>query len=296
MHSTPSPMSETAVPAGHLFVVATPIGNLGDLSPRAQSVLAQVDAICAEDTRNSGALLAHFGLRKPLLALHDHNESAQCAALIERLRGGQSLALISDAGTPLVSDPGFVLVRAARDAGISVVTVPGPCAAIAALSICGLPSDRFSFEGFLPARHSARIERLRELAKLPQTQIVYESSHRIADCAADIAAVYAERDIGIARELTKLHEESARMPAHALPLWLAQNAWRTRGEFVLLLPAAPAQADTETVPADAERVLRLLLEELPASRAARIAAQITGAKRKPLYELALRLSPEGDAP
>lgn len=287
-------MSETAShagQAGQLFVVATPIGNLGDLSPRAQATLAQVDAICAEDTRNSASLLAHFGLRKPLLAVHDHNESVQCAALIERLRGGQSLALISDAGTPLISDPGFVLVRAARDAGIAVIAIPGPCAAIAALSIGGLPSDRFCFEGFLPARHTARIERLRELAGMPHTQIVYESSHRIEDCAADIAAIYGEREVGIARELTKLHEESTRLPARALPGWLAQNAWRTRGEFVLLLPGAAV--DTEAGSADAERVLRLLLEELPASRAARLAAQITGARRKTLYELALRLSPDG---
>ncbi|MFP5304674.1 MAG: 16S rRNA (cytidine(1402)-2'-O)-methyltransferase [Gammaproteobacteria bacterium] len=277
-----------SVERGSLYVVATPIGNLGDLSPRAQAVLAAVDRICAEDTRTSGQLLAHYGIRKPLVALHEHNEADVCAGLIAQLRGGGALALVSDAGTPLVSDPGFVLVRAAREAGIPVLAVPGPCAAVAALSVSGLPSDRFVFEGFLPAKAAARRERLQVLAAETRTLIVYESSHRIVDAAEDLGAVLGARRVCLARELTKLHEQSVVLPADALAGWLREDANRQRGEFVLLIAGAPE--DTDAAAAEGERVLRLLLRELPASTAARLAAEITGVRRKELYALASRLS------
>jgi 16S rRNA (cytidine1402-2'-O)-methyltransferase len=273
---------------GHLYVVATPLGNLGDLSPRAQQVLAAVDAVCAEDTRTSGSLLSHFGIQRPLIAVHEHNETGICERLVARLQAGDSLALVSDAGTPLISDPGFVLVRAARAANLPVIAVPGPCAAIAALSIAGLPSDRFVFEGFLPARSGARRQRLEALAREPNTLIFYESSHRIAETVDDIAAVFgAQREICIARELTKLHEESHRAPAAALAGWLRENPHRGKGEFVLVVSGAPEAADPGEI--EAERIVRALLAELPASAAARVAAELTGRRRKDLYAVALRL-------
>ena len=275
--------------AGTLHVVATPIGHLGDLSPRAQAVLGGVDRILAEDTRNSRTLLAHFGITTKLSALHEHNESAASHPLVRELAGGASFALISDAGTPLISDPGFVLVRDARAAGVPVVAVPGPCAAIAALSISGLPSDRFVFEGFLPAKPAARRARLQTLADETRTLIVYESSHRIADTAADLAGVFGTRSICLARELTKLYEQSVVLAASALPGWLAEDANRQRGEFVLLISGAPAAADGS---AEGARVLRLLLRELPPSAAARVAADISGVRRKDLYALALQLAGE----
>ncbi|MEQ1439651.1 16S rRNA (cytidine(1402)-2'-O)-methyltransferase [Fontimonas sp. SYSU GA230001] len=274
-----------------LYVVATPIGNLGDLSPRAQAVLAGVDRICAEDTRTSGALLAHFGIRRPLVALHEHNESAVCERLVRELQDGAALALVSDAGTPLVSDPGFVLVRAARAAGLPVVAVPGPCAAIAALSISGLPSDRFVFEGFLPAKSAARRSRLRALAHETRTLILYESSHRIADTAQDLADLLGPREVCLARELTKLHEQSVVLPACDLPGWLREDANRERGEFVLLIAGAAVEEPAAGL--DTVQLLRLLLRELPVSAAARIAAEITGLRKKELYERALQLS-QGD--
>jgi 16S rRNA (cytidine1402-2'-O)-methyltransferase len=280
------------VARGHLYVVATPIGNLGDLSPRAQAVLAGVDRILAEDTRNSRTLLAHFGIATAVTALHEHNESASSAQLVRDLGAGASLALISDAGTPLISDPGFVLVRDARAAGIPVIAVPGPCAAIAALSISGLPSDRFSFEGFLPAKPAARRARLQALAAETRTLVLYESSHRIADTAADLAALFGERSVCLARELTKLYEQSVVLPARALPGWLAEDSNRQRGEFVLLVAGNEAQDDSG---AEGERVLRLLLGELPPSSAARLAAEISGARRKDLYALALRLAGTHDS-
>lgn len=275
--------------AGHLYVVATPIGNLGDLTPRAQDVLEGVAAICAEDTRVTANLLNHFGIRKPLIAVHEHNEDEICGRLVARLRGGDALALVSDAGTPLVSDPGFALVRAARAAEIPVIAVPGPCAAIAALSISGLPSDRFIFEGFLPAKSGARRERLAALAAETRTLIVYEASHRIAECVADIAAVLgAGRPLCLARELTKLHEESRSAGAAEIAAWLQADDNRRRGEFVLAIGGAADLADARQ--AEGERVLRILLGALPASSAARLAAEISGARRKELYALATQIA------
>ncbi|WP_028009495.1 16S rRNA (cytidine(1402)-2'-O)-methyltransferase [Solimonas flava] len=276
------------IAAGHLYVVATPIGNLDDFSPRAQEVLGGVAAICAEDTRNTAHLLTHFGIKKPLIAVHEHNEDEVCARLVARLQAGDALALVSDAGTPLISDPGFAVVRAARNANLPVLAVPGPCAAIAALSVSGIASDRFVFEGFLPAKAGARRERLAELATETRTLIVYESSHRIAEALADIVAVLgAERPLCLARELTKLYEESRRDSAAGIAAWLAADANRTRGEFVLVIGGAAEASDRRQ--SEGERVLKLLLGELPASRAARLAAEISGARRKDLYALALQL-------
>lgn len=284
-------MSSPHVAAGHLYVVATPIGNLGDLSPRAQDVLQGVAAICAEDTRNTANLLTHFGIRNTLIAVHDHNESEICTRLVERLRGGDALALVSDAGTPLVSDPGFTLVRAARAANVPVITIPGPCAAIAALSISGLPSDRFAFEGFLPAKTTARRERLASLAHETRTLIVYESSHRIAECVADVARVLgASRPLCLARELTKLYEDSHSASAGEIVDWLAADDNRRRGEFVLIIGGASAQLDQRQ--AEGERVLRILLGSLPPSSAAKLAAEISGARKKDLYALAVQESGE----
>ncbi|MGH8432237.1 MAG: 16S rRNA (cytidine(1402)-2'-O)-methyltransferase, partial [Solimonas sp.] len=271
-----------------LYVVATPIGNLGDLSPRALAVLRAVDAICAEDTRTSGALLGHFGVKKPLTALHDHNEEQVAGGLIDKLRAGQSLALVSDAGTPLISDPGFRLVRAVREAGLPVVALPGPCAAIAALSISGLPSDRFLFIGFLPAKAGQRRAALEELARQTATLVIYESSHRIADCLDDIAAVLgAERRVCLARELTKLFEESHVAGAGALRAWLDENPHREKGEFVLVIEGTARQETADSI--EAARILRILAGALGASQAARLTAEITGMKKRELYELAIQL-------
>ncbi|MBL6751204.1 MAG: 16S rRNA (cytidine(1402)-2'-O)-methyltransferase [Nevskia sp.] len=282
----PAAAADAAVQPGALYVVATPIGNLGDLSPRAAAVLGAVDRICAEDTRTTGTLLAHLGLRRPMTALHEHNEDRIATGLVALLREGRSLALVSDAGTPLVSDPGFALVRAARAAGQPVFAVPGPCAAVAALSISGLPSDSFVFAGFLPPKAAARRERLRRLGAEPRTVIVYESSHRIGECLDDVVeALGPQRRVCLARELTKRFEESRAGTAAELRDWQAQDPNRGRGEFVLLIEGETRDGGL----AEGERVLRLLLPELPLSAAARLAAEITGAPRRKLYDAALRI-------
>ncbi|MGH8528495.1 MAG: 16S rRNA (cytidine(1402)-2'-O)-methyltransferase [Nevskiales bacterium] len=279
------------MPAGRLFVVATPIGNLEDLSARARRVLTEVALIAAEDTRHSAPLLRHFGIATPLTAYHEHNEAQAAPELLHKLQQGADLALISDAGTPLVSDPGYRLVAAARAAGIEVLAVPGACAAVAALSISGLPSDRFVFEGFLPARAQARRERLRALAAEERTLVLYESSHRIVECLEDLRAVLGdERQVCLARELTKLHEQTVNGSAQQLLDWLAADANRRRGEFVLLLTGRATEATRAEL--DAEHLLRVLLEELPPAQAARLAAKLTGAKKKDLYPRALALKPQ----
>lgn len=277
-----------AVVDGALYVVATPIGNLGDLSPRAQAVLAAVDRVCAEDTRTTGALLAHFGIRQVMQALHDHNEDDAAAALVQALQGGTSLALVSDAGMPLVSDPGYALVAAARAASLPVYIVPGPSAVLAALAISGLPTDRFAFEGFLPSKRAARRRRLQTLLAEIRTWVCFESAHRIADAAEDLAELLVERKVFIARELTKRFEESALLPAVGLPAWLAENPYRCKGEFVLVVQGAPP---AEAEEAETRRVLELLLAELPPSAAARVAAGLTGQPRRELYALAMALVP-----
>ena len=270
------------MPAAALHVVATPIGNLGDLSPRAQQVLRDVAAICAEDTRRSGQLLAHFGIGTPLLALHEHNEQQLAQRLVARLLAGESLALVSDAGTPLVSDPGYRLVKAAREAGVRVSPVPGPSALIAALSVAGLPSDRFAFEGFLPAKASARRERLAELAGEPRTLVFYESSHRIEESLADLAAAFGgERPAALARELTKLFETVLDGGLADLHARVVAEPDQRKGEFVLVVQGVGEDADARL--AEGRRVHAILARQLPPSAAAKLAAEITGAPRKALY-------------
>ncbi|HEY0334186.1 MAG TPA: 16S rRNA (cytidine(1402)-2'-O)-methyltransferase [Stenotrophomonas sp.] len=270
--------------AGTLHIVATPIGNLGDLTPRAQEILRGVAAICAEDTRRSGQLMAHFGIERPLLALHDHNEDALSARIVTRLLAGDSLALISDAGTPLVSDPGFRLVRAARAAGVRVSPVPGACAAIAALSVAGLPSDRFVFEGFLPAKGSARRDRLGKLAGEPRTLVFYESSHRIVESLADLSEAFGPgRPAVIARELTKLFETVLDGTLEALRAKVDADENQRKGEFVVMVQGADEAAEAEAKLAEGRRVYTRLSEHLPPSTAAKLAAELTGAPRKSLY-------------
>lgn len=277
------------VRAGALYVVGTPIGNLGDLSVHAREVLAAVDRICAEDTRVSQNLLARCGLRKPLQPLHEHNEARVVQRLIADLQTGTSMALVSDAGMPLISDPGYVLVSSARAAGISVYAVPGPSAVLAALSISGLPTDRFVFEGFLPHQAVARRKRLRLLLNELRTTVLFEASHRIRSCADDCAAIFGERRVFVARELTKCFEESALLAARALPEWFASDSNRTRGEFVLVIEGMPPQ---EVPRLELDRVLVPLLRELPLSTAARLGAELTGCSRRSAYQRALSLSEE----
>jgi 16S rRNA (cytidine1402-2'-O)-methyltransferase len=271
----------TVIP-GSLYVVATPIGNLADLGARARDVLAGVDAICAEDTRHTRQLLSAFGMEKPLLALHEHNEAEQCARLVERLRAGDSLALVSDAGTPLVSDPGYRLVRAVRSAGLKVSPIPGACAAIAALSAAGIASDRFCVEGFLPARTAARRERLQQLAREPRTLVFYESAHRIEEALADLIAVFGgEREAVLARELTKLFETLLGDSLAAIAQRVAADENQRKGEFVLVVRGC--EDDEAAKLQEGRRLYAKLAEHLKPSQAAKLAAELSGAPRRALY-------------
>lgn len=270
-----------------LYVVATPIGNLDDITARALRVLREVAVIAAEDTRHSARLLQHFGITTPLVACHEHNERDQGGRFLARLQGGEDVALISDAGTPLISDPGFHLVRQARASGIRVVPVPGPCALIAALSAAGLPSDRFVFEGFLPAKTAGRLARLEQLKEEPRTLIFYEAPHRLLDCLADLERIMgADRLAVMARELTKAFETFQGLPLGELRAWVAADGNQQRGECVLLVAGWQAPAEN-SVPAAALRVLELLLKEMPLKRAAALAAEITGVRKNLLYQAAL---------
>ncbi|MBU1192617.1 MAG: 16S rRNA (cytidine(1402)-2'-O)-methyltransferase [Gammaproteobacteria bacterium] len=272
---------------GQLYVVATPIGNRADITERALQVLKSVACVLAEDTRHSGSLLRSLGIATPLQSLHEHNEQAQIEPLLARLRTGDDLALISDAGTPLISDPGFRIVQAARAAGVTVVPVPGPSALIAALSVAGLPTDRFVFEGFLSAKSMARRARLQALADEPRTLVFYESSHRIQETLADLAELFGtEREAVIARELTKAFEQVQGGSLAELNAWLAADSNHVRGEFVVLVAGAPAPVETD-ISAEAGRVLKLLLKEMPVKQAAAMAAEITGARKNALYQFAL---------
>ena len=271
------------VGSGTLWVVATPIGNLGDLSERARGVLQRVALIAAEDTRHARTLLRHFGIGTPLTALHDHNERTEAPVVIARLQAGDEIALVSDAGTPLVSDPGFRLVRAARAAGIHVSPVPGACAAIAALSVAGLPSDRFVFEGFLPAKAAARRARLHQLVDETRTLVLYEASHRITECCADLVAEFgAGREAALLREITKLHETYLGATLGEIAARVGADAEQRLGEFVLVVAGRREDADAKLV--EGRRVFAILREELPPARAAKLAAAISGARRKELYE------------
>jgi len=274
--------------AGVLYVVATPIGNMGDISARARAILAAVSVVAAEDTRHSSQMLRGLGLERPLLSLHEHNERARAAELVARLRAGESVALVSDAGTPLISDPGYQLLRAALAAGITVSPIPGPCAAIAALSTAGLPSERFCFEGFLPARAGARRKRLSELAGEPRTLVIYEAPHRIAASLADIAAACGgTRRACIARELTKKFESFYRGSLDELAARAKNDEDLRRGEAVIIVEGA------EAMPAGKGRLdetLTVLMRFLPPSAAAEAAAELSGVRKNEAYARALELS------
>ena len=276
-----------AVP-GVLYVVATPIGNLGDVSARAREILAAASVVAAEDTRHSGRLLRELGLERPLVSLHEHNERARVAELVGRLQGGESVALVSDAGTPLVSDPGYLLVAAAVEAGIAVTPVPGPSAAIAALSASGLPCDRFCFEGFLPARAAARRQRLAALAAEARTLVLYEAPHRIAECLADLAAACGSgRRACVARELTKKFETFYRGTLGELAARAGADADMARGESVIIVEGAPP---AEPGAAELDTTLAVLLRHLPPSAAAAAAASLAGVRRADAYARALVLN------
>jgi 16S rRNA (cytidine1402-2'-O)-methyltransferase len=273
---------------GTLWIVATPIGNLDDLSPRAVDTLGRVSVLAAEDTRTSRRL---FSEREPpeMVSLHEHNEAAACARLIERLERGEEVALVSDAGTPLVSDPGYRLVAAAHDAGIPVRTLPGPCAAVAALSVAGLPSDRFWFEGFLPARSGQRRTRLQALSNVPATLIFYAPARDLPAVTADMAAVLGpDRLATLARELTKLHETVHRAPIEELSKWIAADPDQQRGEAVVVVSGNPDPAPAVSP----EALARELARELPPSRAAKVLARLTGMSRKEAWR---RIEELGDA-
>lgn len=280
-------------PPGTLYVVATPIGNLADLSLRAVHVLGIVEAVACEDTRKTGTLLNHLGLSRPLLAVHAHNEAQAARLVCARLAAGESVAFASDAGTPAISDPGARLVASVRAAGHRIVPLPGASSAAAALSVAGdVHGEGFCFHGFLPARGAARQAALQRLLAAPtgQTQVLFEAPHRIATLAAELQARADARAITICRELTKQFEEVASLPAAELPAWLAAEPHRGRGEFVVVLHAQPpAPASEQAVPPEAQQALRLLLEELPLKRAVALAARLTGASRNALYEQALSM-------
>ena len=275
---------------GRLDVVGTPIGNLGDLSPRAREALAQADLVAAEDTRHTGQMLSAIGVSARLVSLHDYNEAERIESLIAQLLCGSVIALVSDAGTPLVSDPGFALVRAAAAAGITVRAIPGASAMTAALSVAGLPTDRFVFEGFLPVRAGERREVLARLAGEARTLVFFEAPHRIAGTLADLAAAFgAGRSVVIARELTKLHESVYRGSLGELCALAQSDANLARGEITLLVEGAGDAAAAASSAPLLRRALQLLLPELPVSRAAAIAAQLAGVRRSEAYELALQL-------
>lgn len=270
-----------------LYVVATPIGNLGDITLRALETLRGADLVACEDTRHARRLLDHHGIGVPTLALHRHNENEAAEKLLRALGEGKRVALVSDAGTPGISDPGARAVAAVRAAGYKVVPLPGACAAVAALSAAGLAEERFLFVGFLPAKSAARRAAIAELAGVPATLVLYEAPHRVAQTVADLVEVLGPgREIVIARELTKLFEQVERMPLQAAPAWLAADDNRTRGEFVLLVTGAAPQVEGV---AEADRILAALLEELPVKQAAKLAAGITGRPKNELYERALRI-------
>lgn len=274
-------MTEQDLPPATLFVVGTPIGNVADLSERAAQVLSHVDVIAAEDTRHTRGLLTRIGVKKPLIAYHDHNEGELAPALIERLASGERIALVSDAGMPLVSDPGMTLVALAHTAGINVVSVPGPSAAVAALSVAGLPADRWCFEGFLPRRAGQRAERLRALAREPRTMIFYESVHRIAATLAAMAEIFGgARRAVLARELTKLHETCYVDTLEALS---TTDAIELRGEFVIVVTGAPLRSEDD---AEALRVYTTLSRELEPPQALALTVKLTGRSRNDVYRLA----------
>ncbi|WP_455819754.1 16S rRNA (cytidine(1402)-2'-O)-methyltransferase [Pseudomonas cerasi] len=274
------------ISASTLYIVPTPIGNLGDITQRALKVLASVDLIAAEDTRHTGLLLQHFAINARLFALHDHNEQQKAEVLLEKLREGQSIALVSDAGTPLINDPGYHLVRLCRESGIRVVPLPGACAAITALSAAGLPSDRFCYEGFLPAKSKGRCDTLRALEQESRTIIFYESTHRLLDSLQDMVTVLGpDRYVVLAREITKTWESIFGAPVGELLAWVLEDENRRKGEMVLIVEGY--HAVEEALPVEALRTLALLQAELPLKKAAALTAEIHGVKKNALYKHAL---------
>ena len=289
-------------PASALYVVATPIGNMADITLRAVHTLALVDAVACEDTRQGGALLQALGLRKPLLAVHEHNEREAAQGVIQRLQGGQRVAFISDAGTPAVSDPGAVLVQAVRQAGLRCIPIPGVSSPMTALSVAGdAQAHGFVFAGFLPAKGSERAAQLQALAQDPRAAVLLEAPHRLDGLIDDLARLAPQREVTVARELTKQFESLHTAPAADLPAWLAADPNRRRGEFVLVLHAQPARRETgeaavmeEPVALTPDRLLTVLLQELPVKQASALVAQLTGLARKQLYQRAL--DQRGDPP
>ncbi|HCH54887.1 MAG TPA: 16S rRNA (cytidine(1402)-2'-O)-methyltransferase [Aeromonas sp.] len=268
-----------------LYIVPTPIGNLADITQRALDILRSVDLVAAEDTRHSGILLSHYQISVPTFALHDHNEQQKADVLIGRIKEGKSVALVSDAGTPLISDPGYHLVTRCREAGVKVVPLPGPCAAITALSAAGLPTDRFAFEGFLPAKAKGRDDRLQAVIEDTRSLVFYESPRRVQDTVEAIARILGERHVVVCRELTKTFESIHGLPASEMLTWLGEDDNRCRGEIVLVV--AGASKVDEELPAEAIRTLGLLVAELPLKKAAALTAEIHGVKKNALYKYGL---------
>jgi 16S rRNA (cytidine1402-2'-O)-methyltransferase len=280
--------------SGTLYIVATPIGNLDDLSPRARQVLSEVDIVAAEDTRHTGRLLTSFGIKVRQIPLHEHNERDVALSLVTELEAGTSVALVSDAGTPLVSDPGYRLVRMAHQQGIRVSPVPGPSAAVAALSAAGLPTDAFCFEGFLPARRPARLDRLEALRREVRTLIFYESVHRVNALFADLVATFGDaRRAFVGRELTKLHEQCVAGPLGELHAMLDDGRIPAKGEFVVVLEGDSAARAESASALDADRLLAELIQVVPGKKAVEIAAAVTGQNRNALYRRMLALSESG---
>ncbi|MDH5368731.1 MAG: 16S rRNA (cytidine(1402)-2'-O)-methyltransferase [Gammaproteobacteria bacterium] len=274
---------------GSLYIVATPIGNMGDMTERAIKTLKEVDVIAVEDTRRSGQLLRNFEISTPMTAVHEHNERQICASLLERIDNGENIALISDAGTPLLSDPGYFLVNQACEKNISIIPIPGVSAVITALSVAGLPTDRFVFEGFLPAKSAARVQKLEKLKDDVRTVIFYEAPHRIVEMLKDCQLVFGgQRKVVLARELTKTFETVHGDVLDELIPWVEADENQRKGEFVVLVHGAETREDVG-IDAESERILLILLKELPVKQAAALAANITGLKKNALYQYALSL-------
>ncbi|KLN67088.1 MULTISPECIES: 16S rRNA (cytidine(1402)-2'-O)-methyltransferase [Vibrio] len=275
----------TEVPT--LYIVPTPIGNLGDITQRAIEVLSNVDLVAAEDTRHTGKLLSHFSIQTKTFALHDHNEQQKAQVLVDKLLAGHSIALVSDAGTPLISDPGYHLVTQCRQAGVKVVPLPGACAVITALSASGLPSDRFSFEGFLPAKSKGRKDKFLEIAKVERTCVFYESPHRILDSLDDMLEILGpDREVVLARELTKTFETIQGMPLGELVEWVKSDSNQQRGEMALLIHGYRSSED-DSIPEEVKRTVTILTKELPLKKAAAMAAEIYNLKKNALYKWGL---------
>jgi 16S rRNA (cytidine1402-2'-O)-methyltransferase len=285
-----------SIAKGVLYVVATPIGNLQDLSPRAQSILQTVNLIAAEDTRHSRHLLTHFGITTPLQSLHEHNEQLKASTLLQRLHNGENIALISDAGTPLISDPGSFFIKMALAEQITIVPIPGPCAVSSALSVAGFTADRFVFEGFLPAKPTARQQRLQNLAFETRTLVFYETPHRLMDCLNDMVQIFGDtREAVLVKELTKMFETVYRNTLSNILNWLTAQIERQKGEFVLVVRGA--EPNKRTINPEAEQILQILHNELPLKQAAKLTSEITGISKNVLYRQGLgnqkEKSPEG---